>query len=155
MEVYGPHEWGTPSLSRESCCAVGTLPASPLMTVTLPGLWAQRWVCWFPVPFPAGQVLGLLLSTPVVSHETEKLPSTSTVVRCSRRDWAADTQTAWPFLFPYCPHASKEYSDTIEMHSVMQPAYNYANVCSFSLTQCPVFFQLLFWKFSTSCGSAI
>jgi len=36
----------------------------------------------------------------------------------------------------------------------MQPAYNYANVCGFSLTQCPVFFQLLFWKFGASCGSA-
>lgn len=144
MEVHSLHGWGTPSLSGEICCAVGALPASPLMAVgTAMGLLVSR-------SFSSRLGSGAFAFNPVFSHETETLPCTSTVVRCSRRDRAVDTTD--PFFPPVAP---KAYSDTIQMHSVTQPAYNYANVCSFSLTQCPVFFQLLFWKFSASCGSAI
>lgn len=68
-----------------------------------PWLWAEGWVCWFPFPVPAGWVPGLFLSVSVLSRGMEPFPSASTVVRCSRRDGAAGTGAAQPFLLPRCP----------------------------------------------------
>lgn len=123
------------------------LRALPLLSHSRP--WAQRGICWFPVAFPAGQVPSWSFSVPhLFSHSTEAFPGASAVVRHSRRDGAP---AARPFISPPCP---RERSETAPIRSVMQRAFSYANVFSAPLAQPPVFFQLLFWKSSTSCGSA-
>lgn len=119
--------------------ALHLLPGSRLR-LRQPG--TRGWVCWF-AGFP-------FLFQHVRSRGFCSQPQSSPTKRVC--DVPAGTGHR-RFLFTQCPRASKEDSDAVHMHPVMQPASNYANVCSFSSAQCPGFFQLLSWKFSASCGS--